>query len=147
VWPLRACVNGRSGASTRHSNGGIEGRVCVAEATFLFRKPQSSNDSIMSVTESPLRVTNSSCLGVQRIGRSSRRDTRLRGCGGLVLHAFKAKNLNALKTSSEQYLERAKIIRWQVGTMSNADVCRQLLEIAKRYEELADGIERPPCRV
>jgi hypothetical protein len=54
-----------------------------------------------------------------------------------------ADNLNPFKTSPEQYLERAKIIRWQVGTMSNADVCRQLLDIAERYEELADGIERP----
>jgi hypothetical protein len=54
-----------------------------------------------------------------------------------------AKNLNALRTSPEQYLERAKIIRRQVETMSNADVCRQLLDIADRYEELADGIERP----
>jgi hypothetical protein len=33
--------------------------------------------------------------------------------------------------------------RRQVETMSNADVCRQLLDIADRYEELADGIERP----
>ena len=54
-----------------------------------------------------------------------------------------ADNLNALKTSPEQYLERAKIIRRRVETMSNADVCRQLLDIAERYEELADGIERP----
>jgi hypothetical protein len=53
------------------------------------------------------------------------------------------KNLNALKTSPEQYLERAKIVRWQVETMSNADVRRQLLDLAGRYEELADGIERP----
>ena len=50
---------------------------------------------------------------------------------------------DASKTSPEQYLERAKIIRWQTETMSNADVCRQLLDIAERYEELADGIERP----
>ena len=54
-----------------------------------------------------------------------------------------AENLNAFKTAPGQYLERAKIIRWQVRTMSNADVCRQLLDIAERYEELADGIERP----
>jgi hypothetical protein len=72
-----------------------------------------------------------------------------RGSGGLAQHAFKplvrgmAKNLNALRTSPEQYLERAKIIRRQVETMSNAGVCRQLLDIADRYEELADGIERP----
>jgi hypothetical protein len=52
-------------------------------------------------------------------------------------------NLNPLKTSPEQYLERAKIIRWQTETMRNADVRRQLLDIAERYEELADGIERP----
>ena len=59
-----------------------------------------------------------------------------------------ADNLNALKTSPEQYLERAKIIRRQVETMSNADVCRELLDIAERYEELADGIERPaPARL
>src|SRR5580692_12278328 len=50
-----------------------------------------------------------------------------------------ADNPDALKTSPEQYLERAKIIRWQTETMSNADVCRQLLDIAERYEELADG--------
>jgi hypothetical protein len=73
---------------------------------------------------------------------------RARAAGGVALHAFRpllgsmAKNLNAL-TSPEQYLERAKIIRWQVETMSNAGVCRQLLDIAERYEELADGIERP----
>jgi hypothetical protein len=54
-----------------------------------------------------------------------------------------ADNPDALKPSPEQYLERAKIIRRQVETMSNADVCRQLLDIADRYEELADGIERP----
>ena len=54
-----------------------------------------------------------------------------------------ADNPDALKTSPAQYLERAKIIRWQTETMSNADVCRQLLDIAERYEELADGIERP----
>ena len=54
-----------------------------------------------------------------------------------------ADNLNALKPSPEQYLERAKIIRRDTETMSNADVCRQLLDIAEKYEELADGIERP----
>jgi hypothetical protein len=54
-----------------------------------------------------------------------------------------AHNPDALKTSPEQYLERAKIIRRQVETMNNADVRRQLLDIAERYEELADGIERP----
>ena len=54
-----------------------------------------------------------------------------------------ANNPDALKTSPEQYLERAKIIRRQVETMNNADVRGQLLDIAARYEELADGIERP----
>ena len=50
-----------------------------------------------------------------------------------------AENLDAFKTAPEQYLERAKITRWQIKAMSNADVCRQLLDIAERYEELADG--------
>ena len=54
-----------------------------------------------------------------------------------------AHNPDALKTSPEQYLERANIIRRQVETMNNADVRRQLLAIAERYEELAEGIERP----
>ena len=52
-----------------------------------------------------------------------------------------ADNSDALKPSPEQYLERAKIIRRQAETMS-ADVCRQLLEIAEKYEELAYSIER-----
>jgi hypothetical protein len=54
-----------------------------------------------------------------------------------------ADNSDALKPSPEQYLERAKIIRWQTKTINNADVRRQLLDIAEKYEELADGIERP----
>jgi hypothetical protein len=57
-----------------------------------------------------------------------------------------AHNPGALKTSPEQYLERAKIIRREVETMNNADVRRQLLDIAEKYEELADGIERPQSR-
>jgi len=52
-----------------------------------------------------------------------------------------ADNSDALKPSPEQYLERAKIIRRQAETMS-ADVRRQLLEIAEKYEELAYSIER-----
>jgi hypothetical protein len=52
-----------------------------------------------------------------------------------------ADNSNTLKPSPEQYLERAKIIRRQAETMS-ADVRRQLLEIAEKYEELAYSIER-----
>jgi predicted kinase len=51
-----------------------------------------------------------------------------------------ADNSDALKPSPEQYLEQAKIIRWQAETMS-ADVRRQLLEIAEKYEELAYSIE------
>jgi hypothetical protein len=51
-----------------------------------------------------------------------------------------ADNSDALKPSPEQYLERAKIIRRQAETMS-ADVRRQLLEIAEKYEELAYSIE------
>ena len=47
------------------------------------------------------------------------------------------------KTSPEEYAERARIIRRQVETMTNADVRRELLAIAERYEELAAGIERP----
>ncbi len=54
-----------------------------------------------------------------------------------------ADNLYALKPSNEQYRERALIIRQQTETMSNAEVRRQLLDIAERYEERADGIERP----
>jgi hypothetical protein len=54
-----------------------------------------------------------------------------------------ADNPDALKPSNEEYRERALIIRRQAETMSNAEVCRQLLDIAERYEELADGIERP----
>ena len=54
-----------------------------------------------------------------------------------------ADNPNALKPSPAQYLERAKIIRRQTETMNNADVRRQLLDIAEKYEEFADGIERP----
>jgi hypothetical protein len=50
-------------------------------------------------------------------------------------------NSDALKPSPEQYLERAKIIRRQAETMS-ADVRRQLLEIAEKYDELAYSIER-----
>jgi hypothetical protein len=52
-----------------------------------------------------------------------------------------ADNSDALKPSPEQYLERAKIIRRQAETMT-ADVRRQLLEIAEKYEELAYSIER-----
>jgi hypothetical protein len=52
-----------------------------------------------------------------------------------------ADNSDALKPSPEQYLERAKIIRRQAETMS-ADVRRQLLDIAEKYEELAYSIER-----
>ena len=55
-------------------------------------------------------------------------------------------NPYALKPSNEQYLERAMIIRRQAETMSNADMRRQLLDIAERYEERADGIERPRRR-
>jgi hypothetical protein len=47
------------------------------------------------------------------------------------------------RPSPERYRERALIIRQQVETMSNAEVRRQLLDIAERYEERADGIERP----
>ena len=54
-----------------------------------------------------------------------------------------AHNPDALKASPQQYLERAKIIRRQVETISNANVRRQLLDIAEQYEELAEGIERP----
>jgi thermostable 8-oxoguanine DNA glycosylase len=73
----------------------------------------------------------------------------LQALAALARHAFKplvrdmAHNPDALKTSPEQYLERAKIIRRQVETMNNADVRRHLLDIAEKYEELADGIERP----
>ena len=52
-----------------------------------------------------------------------------------------ADNSDALKPSPEQYLERAKIIRRQAETMS-ADVRRQLLDIAEKYDELAYSIER-----
>jgi hypothetical protein len=54
-----------------------------------------------------------------------------------------ADNPDALKTSPAQYLERAKIIRWQTETMSNADVCRQLLDIAgtrRRHRTVAPGV-------
>ena len=54
-----------------------------------------------------------------------------------------AVNPDALKPTNEQYLERAMIIRRQAEAMSNADVRRQLLDIAEKYEERADGIERP----
>jgi hypothetical protein len=53
-----------------------------------------------------------------------------------------ADNPDALKPSPEQYLERAKIIRRQAETMSSADVRRQLLDIAEKYDELAYSIER-----
>jgi hypothetical protein len=51
-----------------------------------------------------------------------------------------ADNSDALKPSPDQYLERAKIIRQQAETMS-ADVRRQLLDIAEKYDELAYSIE------
>jgi hypothetical protein len=51
-------------------------------------------------------------------------------------------NSDTLKPSPEQYLERAKIIRRQAERMSSADVRRQLLEIAEKYDELAYSIER-----
>jgi hypothetical protein len=57
-----------------------------------------------------------------------------------------ADNLHPVRTSPEQYRDRAKLIRRQVESMGNADVRRQLLDIAERYEELADGIERPAPR-
>ncbi len=50
------------------------------------------------------------------------------------------------KTSPEQYRERAALIRRHVETLNNADVRRQLLKIAEKYEQLADGIERPRRR-
>jgi hypothetical protein len=52
-----------------------------------------------------------------------------------------ADNSDALKPSPEQYLERAKIIRRQAETMS-ADVRRQFLDIAEKYEQLADSMKR-----
>jgi hypothetical protein len=53
-----------------------------------------------------------------------------------------AENPDALKPSPEQYLARAKIIRRQAEIMSSADVRRQLLDIAEKYDELAYSIER-----
>ena len=46
-----------------------------------------------------------------------------------------------LSPAPNMFLERAKIIRRQAETMS-ADVRRQLLEIAEKYEGLAYSIER-----
>ena len=44
--------------------------------------------------------------------------------------------------TAEQYRERAKLIRRQVETLSNAEVRCQLLTIADQYDRLADSIER-----
>ena len=79
------------------------------------------------------------------VGRKARQTVREGAALHLHLPPIRsvAENPDASKTSPAQYLERAKIIRWQTETMSNVDVCRQLLYIAERYEELADGIERP----
>jgi hypothetical protein len=56
-----------------------------------------------------------------------------------------AHNPGALKTSPEQYLERAKIYPATGRDMNNADVRRNFW-IFEKYEELADGIERPQSR-
>lgn len=53
-----------------------------------------------------------------------------------------ADDLDPLKTTPEQYRERAALIRRQVETLSNAAVRRQLLDIAQQYEQVADSIER-----
>ena len=53
-----------------------------------------------------------------------------------------ASEVVALETTPQRYREWAKLIRRQAETMSNADVCRQLLDIAERQEELADSKER-----
>jgi hypothetical protein len=42
----------------------------------------------------------------------------------------------------QQYRERAKLIRRQVETLSNADVRRQLLAIADQYDRLAERMEQ-----
>jgi hypothetical protein len=57
-----------------------------------------------------------------------------------------AENLHPIRTSPEQYRDRAKLIRREVESMGNLDVRQQLLDIAERYEELAEGIERPAPR-
>ena len=44
--------------------------------------------------------------------------------------------------TAEQYREQAKLIRRQAETLGNADVRRQVLDIAERYEELADSMDR-----
>ena len=68
---------------------------------------------------------------------------------GLALNVFKplfeemADDPDASKTSPEKYRQRAALIRRHVETLNNTEVRRQLLDIAERYEELADGIERP----
>jgi hypothetical protein len=43
--------------------------------------------------------------------------------------------------TAEQYRERANLVR-QRETMNDADVRRQLLNIAMQYERLADSMER-----
>ena len=44
--------------------------------------------------------------------------------------------------TAEQYRERAKLIRRQAETLSNADVRRRVLDIAEKYDEVAYSIER-----
>jgi hypothetical protein len=44
--------------------------------------------------------------------------------------------------TAEQYRERANLVRQRAETMNDADIRRQLLNIAMQYERLADSMER-----
>jgi hypothetical protein len=44
--------------------------------------------------------------------------------------------------TAEQYRERANLVRQRAETMNDADIRRQLLNIAMQYERLADSMDR-----
>jgi hypothetical protein len=46
----------------------------------------------------------------------------------------------------EQYRDWARLIRRQVATLSDAKVRHHLLDIAQKYERLADSMEQPHPR-
>jgi hypothetical protein len=45
-------------------------------------------------------------------------------------------------TRAERYRQGARLVRGEAHAALNPDARRQLLEIAQRYERLADAIER-----
>jgi hypothetical protein len=53
-----------------------------------------------------------------------------------------ADDAEAPKPTSEQYRERAKVIRREAKTMAG-QLRRQLLVIAEHYDRIADSIEPP----